>query len=63
MDLALIMPDVQGTPDTRQIPIQRVGIKGVRHPISVRTPNGGTQSTVGTWNLGVHLAGDATVSL
>ena len=28
--------DVQGRPDTRQIPINRVGIKDIRHPVKVK---------------------------
>ncbi|WP_233856348.1 GTP cyclohydrolase FolE2 [Paraburkholderia sp. HD33-4] len=55
MNPAFVMPDVQSTPDTRQIPIQRVGVKGVRHPLTVRTPVGEVRPTVGTWNLDVHL--------
>ncbi|RKT20680.1 GTP cyclohydrolase I [Paraburkholderia sp. RAU2J] len=55
MNPAFIMPDVQSTPDTRQIPIQRVGVKGVRHPLTVRTQSGQVQPTVGMWNLDVHL--------
>ncbi|MGF6572317.1 GTP cyclohydrolase I [Paraburkholderia sp. GAS333] len=55
MNPAFVMPDVQSTPDTRQIPIQRVGVKGVRHPLTVRTQSGEVQPTVGTWNLDVHL--------
>ena len=55
MNPAFVMPDVQSTVDTRQIPIQRVGVKGVRHPLMVRTPSGDAQPTVGTWNLDVHL--------
>ncbi|QQC66817.1 GTP cyclohydrolase FolE2 [Paraburkholderia ginsengisoli] len=55
MNPAFVMPDVQSTPDTRQIPIQRVGVKGVRHPMTVRTQSGDVQPTVGTWNLDVHL--------
>ncbi|MCC8396717.1 GTP cyclohydrolase FolE2 [Paraburkholderia sp. MMS20-SJTR3] len=55
MNPAFVMPDVQSTPDTRQIPIQRVGVKGVRHPLTVRTQAGDVQPTVGTWNLDVHL--------
>jgi GTP cyclohydrolase I len=57
MNPAFVMPDVQSTPDTRQIAIQRVGVKGVRHPLSVRTANG-VQPSVGVWNLDVHLAAD-----
>lgn len=55
MNPAFVMPDVQSTPDTRQIPIQRVGIRAVRHPLTVRTARGDVQPTVGSWNLNVHL--------
>ena len=58
MNPAFVMPDVQSKPDTRQIPIQRVGVKAVRHPLTVRTPGGEAQPTVGTWNLDVHLPAD-----
>jgi GTP cyclohydrolase I len=58
MNPAFVMPDVQSTVDTRQIPIQRVGVKAVRHPLTVRTPGGDVQPTVGTWNLDVHLPAD-----
>ncbi|MDB5991064.1 MAG: cyclohydrolase, partial [Herbaspirillum sp.] len=54
-DMNLItMPDVQETPDTRHLVIERVGVKGVRYPLTVKTGNG-VQSTVGTWNMYVHL--------
>ena len=49
------IPDVQSTPDTRRLSIQRVGVKGVRYPITIKTTNG-TQPSVGTWNMYVHLA-------
>ena len=58
MNPAFVMPDVQSTPDTRQIPIQRVGVKAVRHPLTVRTQDGEVQPTVGMWNLDVHLPAD-----
>jgi GTP cyclohydrolase I len=58
MNPAFVMPDVQSTLDTRQIPIQRVGVKAVRHPLTVRTQAGEVQPTVGTWNLDVHLPAD-----
>jgi GTP cyclohydrolase I len=58
MNPAFAMPDVQSSPDTRQISIQRVGVKGVRHPLAVRAANGDAQATVGTWNLDVHLPAD-----
>ena len=48
------IPDVQNTLDTRHIAIQRVGVKGVRHPLQIQTRDG-IQSSVGTWNMTVHL--------
>jgi GTP cyclohydrolase I len=58
MNPAFVMPDVQSSVDTRQIPIQRVGVKGVRHPLTVKTGTGDVQPSVGTWNLDVHLPAD-----
>jgi GTP cyclohydrolase I len=51
------MPDVQDTLDTRHLVIQRVGVKGVRYPLTVKT-GGAVQSTVGNWNMYVHLPED-----
>lgn len=48
------IPDVQSTPDTRRLSIQRVGVKGVRYPITIKTASG-VQPSVGTWNMYVHL--------
>lgn len=48
------IPDVQNKPDTRHIAIQQVGVKGVRHPFSIRTSSG-IHPTVGMWNMYVHL--------
>lgn len=48
------IPDVQNTVDTRRIPITRVGVKGVRYPIVLKTPSG-PQPSVATWNMYVHL--------
>jgi GTP cyclohydrolase IB len=49
------MPDVQATRDTRQLPIDKVGVKNVVYPITLRTPDGGTQQTVATINMYVSL--------
>ena len=57
MNPAFVMPDVQSSHDTRQIPIQRVGVRGVRYPMSLQTPSG-VQNTIGTYNLDVHLPAD-----
>ena len=54
-EVAMAMPDVQSTADTRHIAIQRVGVKNVRYPIRLKTPTG-ILTTVGTWTLAVHLA-------
>uniref|UniRef100_UPI003342A22E GTP cyclohydrolase FolE2 n=1 Tax=Castellaniella defragrans TaxID=75697 RepID=UPI003342A22E len=48
------MPDVQSSPDTRRIAIQRVGVRGVRHPLVLRGLDG-AQATVADWELTVAL--------
>ena len=47
--------DVQSTPDTRHIAIDRVGIKAIRHPIKVADKTGGVQHTVAMFNMYVNL--------
>jgi GTP cyclohydrolase I len=47
--------DVQGRADTRQIPINRVGIKEIRHPVRVRDRSAGEQHTIATFNMYVSL--------
>ena len=49
------MPDVQSSLDTRQIAIQRVGIRGVRHPFVVATEDAGAMPTIANWELTVAL--------
>ena len=49
------MPDVQSYHDPRQIAIDKVGIKAIRHPIRVADKNGGVQHTVATFNMYVYL--------
>lgn len=48
------IPDVQNSLDTRKIAIQKVGVKGVQHPLRVQTRDG-IQPSVGTWNMYVRL--------
>lgn len=50
-----LLPDVQGSTDTRELAIQQVGIRGVRHPLRWRTERGDAMPSVGTWNLYVAL--------
>ncbi len=47
--------DVQARADTRQLPINRVGIKEIRHPVRVRDRSAGEQHTVATFNIYVSL--------
>lgn len=52
------IPDVQGSADSRNIPIRKVGIKGIKHPIRVRDRSGGEQSTVAEFSMYVYLPED-----
>ena len=47
--------DVQGRADSRQIPINKVGIKDIFHPVRVRDRSGGEQHTVANFNMYVAL--------
>jgi len=49
------IPDIQNQPDSRNIPIDKVGVKGLRYPISVKDRRRGLQHTVGTFDLFVNL--------
>ena len=49
------IPDVQNSADLRQIAINRVGIKGIRHPVKVKDKSIGVQHTIATFNMYVHL--------
>jgi len=49
------IPDVQSLADTRHLAIDRVGIKGIRHPIKVKDKSVGVQHTVATFDMYVHL--------
>jgi GTP cyclohydrolase I len=47
--------DVQGRADHRRIPINKVGIKDIAHPVRVRDRSTGEQHTVATFNMYVSL--------
>ena len=49
------MEDVQNRKDTRQIPINKVGIKDIRHPVRVADRTGGEQNTIANFNMYVNL--------
>jgi GTP cyclohydrolase I len=51
----IAVEDVQGRADTRRIPINRVGIKDIRHPVRVKDRSAGEQHTIATFNMYVNL--------
>lgn len=50
-----VIPDVQGSQDTRRLAIDKVGIKALRHPVKVMVRGGGVQHTVAVFNMYVGL--------
>src|SRR3954467_1714014 len=49
------IPDVQATPDSRKLAIDKVGIKAIRHPIQIKERSGGVQHTIANFNMYVGL--------
>ncbi len=47
--------DVQSSEDTRHIPINKVGIKDIRHPVRILDRSGGEQHTIANFNMYVNL--------
>src|SRR5689334_5894166 len=47
--------DVQSRADTRRLPINRVGVKDISHPVRVRDRSAGEQHTIATFNMYVSL--------
>ena len=47
--------DVQGRADTRELPINRVGIKDINHPVRVKDRSAGEQHTIANFNMYVNL--------
>jgi len=47
--------DVQSRPDTRRLPINRVGIKDINHPVRVKDRAAGEQHTIANFNMYVNL--------
>ena len=52
------MKDIQSQPDFRKIPIDKVGIKNLRYPVTVRDRRDGFQHTIATINMFVDLPHD-----
>ena len=53
--LSVDMIDIQNQPDTRNIPIDKVGVKGIRYPITVFDRKNSVQPTVATINMYVDI--------
>lgn len=49
------MRDIQNETDTREIPLQKVGVKNVKYPVTVLDKNHKTQNTNATVDLYVNL--------
>ena len=49
------IPDVQATPDSRKLAIDKVGVKAIRHPMRIQERAGAAQHTVATFNMYVCL--------
>jgi GTP cyclohydrolase I len=49
------MKDIQSSPDFRNMPIQKVGIRNIRYPVTVRDKSRETQQTVASVTLSVNL--------
>ena len=54
----LNLPDIQSIADHRALPITRVGIKGLVHPIEIQTPDGEIQHTIASAEMSVGLRAD-----
>ena len=52
------IPDIQGLADTRNLPINKVGIKDILHPIIIKQRSGNKQSTIAQFNMYVDLPHD-----
>ena len=50
-----VIEDVQNAEDKRHLDIDQVGIKSLKHPITVKDRSGGSQHTVANFNMYVHL--------
>ena len=54
----LPLPDTQSLPDVRELPIERVGVKGLRYPVALCTADGAVQNTIAEFGMYVGLAHD-----
>jgi GTP cyclohydrolase I len=49
------IPDVQASPDSRKLAIDKVGVKAIRHPMRIQERSGAVQHTVASFNMYVGL--------
>ena len=49
------LPDTQGLADTRNLSINKVGIKDILHPMIIKQRSGKNQTTVANFNMYVNL--------
>src|SRR4051812_37351333 len=50
-DLQNTIPDVQGSPDSRKLAIDKVGVKAIRHPMRIQERSGAVQHTIAIFNM------------
>jgi GTP cyclohydrolase IB len=51
----MVPKDIQNMPDHRRIEIQKVGVKNIKYPITVKDKKNTVQHTVATFNMYVNL--------
>jgi len=51
---SVFLPDVQSSADLRQLSIEQVGVRAIRHPVTIATPNG-AQPAVASFDMMVGL--------
>ena len=51
----LCLPDIQAMPDGRAIAIDRAGVRGVRHPVTIKSARRGTFATMAVVDMSVAL--------
>ncbi len=51
----LMLPDIQGSPDHRDVAINQVGVRGLRYPLRLLDAAGDTHATVATVTMTVGL--------
>jgi GTP cyclohydrolase I len=49
------MPDIQGTRDHRNLPIEQVGVRGLRYPVTIAREDGSRAPSVAEFSLSVGL--------